>query len=269
MSSREENQSRIARFHAAQAQFRTEWDQQKQKLTANLARVVDMTAKCTELVALQKEATRLAPKLLHKAEKLVELYAHPDHIITPGARLTPSQKQLRASIRKLKRSRELDRSDKIDERIEALIIMLDQSQCKVLRHELLVQLASNNPAKLAQYRANEFGTIAEMGGTICTNMRRNIAVSRSQFELTATPGKIKEVAEKHRASPSEATEQAYADAIAEITHLCVICLEESIFFHKPAVTPCNHIFHRACLLEWVDRANSCPTCRRMITRQDI
>ncbi len=32
--------------------------------------------------------------------------------------------------------------------------------------------------------------------------------------------------------------------------------------HDVATTRCNHVFHRPCLLRWLERDNSCPTCRQ-------
>ena len=45
----------------------------------------------------------------------------------------------------------------------------------------------------------------------------------------------------------------------EMTTDCCICLDSLITdIHK---TPCNHLFHKACLDQW-DKANGCPCCRQ-------
>lgn len=43
---------------------------------------------------------------------------------------------------------------------------------------------------------------------------------------------------------------------------CVICMTElDPEDARPAITPCNHQFHRACLEQWMDVKMECPTCR--------
>mmetsp|Transcript_64977 Transcript_64977/g.127774 ORF Transcript_64977/g.127774 Transcript_64977/m.127774 type:complete len:88 (+) Transcript_64977:32-295(+) len=42
---------------------------------------------------------------------------------------------------------------------------------------------------------------------------------------------------------------------------CVICMGELGAEATPAVAPCDHRFHRACLERWMDVKMECPTCR--------
>lgn len=42
---------------------------------------------------------------------------------------------------------------------------------------------------------------------------------------------------------------------------CVICQEDLPLGSKAKSMPCGHKFHDDCLLEWVKKSNSCPTCR--------
>eukprot|EP01125_Pyxidicula_operculata_P013452 TRINITY_DN4466_c0_g1_i1.p1 TRINITY_DN4466_c0_g1~~TRINITY_DN4466_c0_g1_i1.p1 ORF type:complete len:467 (-),score=57.26 TRINITY_DN4466_c0_g1_i1:31-1431(-) len=44
--------------------------------------------------------------------------------------------------------------------------------------------------------------------------------------------------------------------------MCVICRSE--MKDSYLVTPCNHVFHEACLREWMDRKLECPICRNVI-----
>ena len=50
-------------------------------------------------------------------------------------------------------------------------------------------------------------------------------------------------------------------------HQCTICFanedDEDATQHKTLVsTPCNHIFHSACIKEWFKTHSTCPLCRR-------
>ncbi|KAL4452456.1 hypothetical protein ABPG75_008118 [Micractinium tetrahymenae] len=47
---------------------------------------------------------------------------------------------------------------------------------------------------------------------------------------------------------------------------CVICMQLVDVSSKAqrAVTPCNHVFHKACLERWLSYKHDCPTCRRLL-----
>ncbi|KAF8588693.1 hypothetical protein K439DRAFT_1629493 [Ramaria rubella] len=59
---------------------------------------------------------------------------------------------------------------------------------------------------------------------------------------------------------------------------CIICREEMLFRHPqpaaeraqtgindtPKKLPCGHVFHFHCLRSWLERQQSCPTCRRTV-----
>ncbi|KAF5735508.1 hypothetical protein HS088_TW15G01015 [Tripterygium wilfordii] len=42
---------------------------------------------------------------------------------------------------------------------------------------------------------------------------------------------------------------------------CVICLEESLVGVKVARMPCGHVFHRDCIVRWLETSHLCPLCR--------
>ena len=46
---------------------------------------------------------------------------------------------------------------------------------------------------------------------------------------------------------------------------CVICLENITLPETIAMTDCNHLFHRECMVTWIINTPSCPLCRRFIT----
>ena len=48
---------------------------------------------------------------------------------------------------------------------------------------------------------------------------------------------------------------------------CSICLKvpkEKDIIHK---LPCKHIFHKACIVEWLSKINTCPLCRSQFPKE--
>lgn len=43
--------------------------------------------------------------------------------------------------------------------------------------------------------------------------------------------------------------------------ICVVCQETMPAGSKAKAMPCGHLFHDDCLISWVKKSNSCPTCR--------
>ena len=42
---------------------------------------------------------------------------------------------------------------------------------------------------------------------------------------------------------------------------CSICLDKIYFRYK---TECNHLFHKKCIITWLENNNTCPFCRNVI-----
>ena len=59
---------------------------------------------------------------------------------------------------------------------------------------------------------------------------------------------------------------------------CCVCqelfkdTEEVVNGEKVAISvvkmPCSHIFHEYCLIPWLEKHNSCPTCRFELETED-
>ena len=43
---------------------------------------------------------------------------------------------------------------------------------------------------------------------------------------------------------------------------CCICLSEDT---RCVQTECGHVYHRACILKWLDESTTCPICRTVIS----
>ena len=49
-----------------------------------------------------------------------------------------------------------------------------------------------------------------------------------------------------------------------------IC-QDNVFENEKvvAVLPCGHTFHESCIIQWVNRKNNCPYCKRTVQSNDI
>lgn len=51
--------------------------------------------------------------------------------------------------------------------------------------------------------------------------------------------------------------------------ICVICSELLVPSDDVFHTPCGHIFHFGCLIQWLERSKTCPQCRERTTESKI
>ncbi|XP_072750375.1 uncharacterized protein Nopo [Anoplolepis gracilipes] len=51
--------------------------------------------------------------------------------------------------------------------------------------------------------------------------------------------------------------------------VCVICSELLVPSDDVFHTPCRHIFHYGCLIQWLERSKTCPQCRERTTESKI
>ena len=69
-------------------------------------------------------------------------------------------------------------------------------------------------------------------------------------------------------SKAQRTQIRQAKMMAEECIICCIPMGNSISSNAEISTflktPCNHKFHRACLLEWMRQKYSCPVCRKVL-----
>ncbi|XP_012481995.1 probable E3 ubiquitin-protein ligase RHB1A isoform X2 [Gossypium raimondii] len=58
------------------------------------------------------------------------------------------------------------------------------------------------------------------------------------------------------------------ESTAEEEDACPICLEEYGTENPKLITKCEHHFHLSCILEWMERSDTCPICgQEMILNQ--
>ncbi|KAJ8900637.1 hypothetical protein K2173_025414 [Erythroxylum novogranatense] len=92
-------------------------------------------------------------------------------------------------------------------------------------------------------------------------------ISGSSFETLATEGLVesdlKTQAGSLLASPKKSKTSKQNEVVMSATEeedACPICLEEYDTENPKLVTKCDHHFHLSCLLEWMERSETCPIC---------
>ncbi|XP_072986057.1 probable E3 ubiquitin-protein ligase RHB1A isoform X2 [Typha latifolia] len=51
--------------------------------------------------------------------------------------------------------------------------------------------------------------------------------------------------------------------------VCPICLEEYVSDNPCIMTKCEHDFHLSCILEWMERSDTCPVCDQITMIDDM
>ncbi|CAI9094110.1 OLC1v1029786C2 [Oldenlandia corymbosa var. corymbosa] len=77
-------------------------------------------------------------------------------------------------------------------------------------------------------------------------------VTNSNAELT----KAKEVEDEDLKKSTE----PFDTSLLEEEDVCPTCLEEYDKENPKIITKCEHHFHLACILEWMERSDTCPVC---------
>jgi len=55
----------------------------------------------------------------------------------------------------------------------------------------------------------------------------------------------------------------------ELTDVCAICSEEYSEINAKITLKCKHEFCESCITKWINKSNTCPTCRRSTTLFDL
>ena len=79
-------------------------------------------------------------------------------------------------------------------------------------------------------------------------------------------GRVKDWMQYRRATSNmnERYPTATEQELLQGDNTCIICREEMTVQEDPKKLPCGHIFHFRCLRSWLERQQSCPTCRRSV-----
>ena len=61
-----------------------------------------------------------------------------------------------------------------------------------------------------------------------------------------------------------------ADDLLEVSNKeCCVCLDTQHVGQKAYKLPCGHLYHPACLLDWIKRHCTCPVCRYELPTDDL
>jgi len=87
---------------------------------------------------------------------------------------------------------------------------------------------------------------------------------------------INQLFQQYQPRPSPSTSKDFIDNCPVITMtvdsnelLCAVCQEVYKSGDQAMKLPCNHLYHKDCILPWLESHNTCPTCRyELPTDQD-
>ena len=94
------------------------------------------------------------------------------------------------------------------------------------------------------------------------NLRRNVAESEANSQMEV---QFRRIYENSTFNEREFTED---EKRKESSKACAVCLCEFEVGEKVCVLPCDdgHIFHTACIKQWLETNSVCPVCRMFITQ---
>mmetsp|Transcript_8724 Transcript_8724/g.12817 ORF Transcript_8724/g.12817 Transcript_8724/m.12817 type:complete len:118 (+) Transcript_8724:3-356(+) len=91
----------------------------------------------------------------------------------------------------------------------------------------------------------------------------NPLLEKDIINISPGPRNRKEKRSRNSHDESNGITIIHADACERPTLDCVICYNDIDVGNRSdyMLAPCNHIFHRQCLTQWMDVKMECPVCR--------
>ncbi|KAG0447838.1 hypothetical protein HPP92_028123 [Vanilla planifolia] len=93
---------------------------------------------------------------------------------------------------------------------------------------------------------------------ICRGL--NESESKNASDLVSNSPKVKE---------ELSTFDAPTTPFTEDEDVCPTCLEEYDAENPRIITKCKHHFHLSCILEWLERSNTCAICDKIMEVEDV
>ena len=81
--------------------------------------------------------------------------------------------------------------------------------------------------------------------------------------IFGTYGKLHSVASEVRNVARAVVDSMHSSRFANFFGTCSICTEDVTDENQPVITKCNHVYHKKCIDQWIEKNNvkSCPICR--------
>ncbi|KAJ9456752.1 E3 ubiquitin-protein ligase RING1 [Diplonema papillatum] len=104
--------------------------------------------------------------------------------------------------------------------------------------------------------------------SLLQNALRNATSMEDLINIDLPPGFFIDVDDNDQRASRKAVSELLLFTIPAAAkpeqYTCVVCLESLPPRFKAKKMPCGHLFHEECLLEWLGKSNTCPTCRHAI-----
>ncbi|XP_075496510.1 putative E3 ubiquitin-protein ligase RHB1A [Primulina tabacum] len=115
---------------------------------------------------------------------------------------------------------------------------------------------NKNETALQSTKAELFGD-NNSGSTLDAKLKtmESDAKMETHIELTAS----KEM-EDNNSDELKKSSEPFVPLLQDEEDVCPTCLEEYDVENPRIVTKCDHHFHLACILEWMERSYTCPVC---------
>ncbi|CAI9772688.1 unnamed protein product [Fraxinus pennsylvanica] len=93
------------------------------------------------------------------------------------------------------------------------------------------------------------------GSTLDTKVKSSDSDEKVQFSI-----ELKESEEVKNEDDLKKSSERLVSSPLDEEDVCPICLEEYDAENPKLITKCDHHFHLACILEWMERSDTCPMC---------
>ncbi|XP_027108388.2 probable E3 ubiquitin-protein ligase RHB1A isoform X2 [Coffea arabica] len=93
-----------------------------------------------------------------------------------------------------------------------------------------------------------------------SSFETDIPVENKESDLKAEPGFLLATTKKIGNELLKSSPHLNSLTPDEEADVCPTCLEDYDAENPRIVTKCNHHFHLSCILEWMERSDTCPIC---------